>query len=140
MALTCRAVCRRVDIAASFKLPSVDVCLGANEAPGDAVRVRLSYSSNKGEDPYDTSTDEHSHANVLSVASDCLLWPRRILAVSRSLFVLHIERVLHFLRQCVEPPVRFNFMRGRMKCIGACCCSLVICSTAHSRAFLCVFH
>ena len=50
-ALTCRAVCRRVDIGASFKLPSVDVRLGANEAPGDAVRVRLSYSSNKGEDP-----------------------------------------------------------------------------------------
>jgi len=48
-ALTCRAVCRRADIVASFKLPSVDV--GANEAPGDAVRVRLSYSSTKGEDP-----------------------------------------------------------------------------------------
>jgi len=39
------------DIVASFKLPSVDVRLGPNEAPGDAVRVRLSYSSNKGEDP-----------------------------------------------------------------------------------------
>ena len=51
MALTCRAVCRRVDIVASFKLPSVDVRLGENEAPGDAVRVRLSSSSNKGEDP-----------------------------------------------------------------------------------------
>jgi len=50
-ALTCHAVCRRVDIVASFKLPSVDVRLGANEALGDAVRVRLSYSSNKGEDP-----------------------------------------------------------------------------------------
>jgi len=49
--LTCRAVCRHVDIVASFKLPSVDVRLGANEAPGDDVRVRLSYSSNKGEDP-----------------------------------------------------------------------------------------
>ena len=44
-------VCRGVDIVASFKLPSVDVRLGANEAPGDAVRVRLSYSSNKGEEP-----------------------------------------------------------------------------------------
>jgi len=33
-ALTCRAVCRRADIVASFKLPSVDVRLGANEAPG----------------------------------------------------------------------------------------------------------
>ena len=44
-ALTYRAVCRRVDIVASFKLPSVDVRLGANEAPGDAVRVRLSYAS-----------------------------------------------------------------------------------------------
>jgi len=51
VALTCRAVCRRVDIVASFKLPSVDVSLGENEAPGDAVRVRLSSSSNKGEDP-----------------------------------------------------------------------------------------
>jgi len=40
-----------VDIVTSFKLPSVDVRLGANEAPGDAVRVRLSSSSNKGEDP-----------------------------------------------------------------------------------------
>ena len=50
-ALTCRAVCRRIDIAASFKLPSVDVRLGANEAPGDAVLVRLSSSSNNGEDP-----------------------------------------------------------------------------------------
>ena len=50
-ALTCRAVCRRVDIVASFKLPSVDVRLGTNETPGDAVRVRLSYSSNKREDP-----------------------------------------------------------------------------------------
>ena len=52
-ALTWRAVCRRVDIpvVASFKLRSVDVRLGANEAPADAVRVRLSYSSNKGEDP-----------------------------------------------------------------------------------------
>ena len=39
---------RRVDIVASFKLRSVDVRLGANEAPGDAVRVRLSYSNNKG--------------------------------------------------------------------------------------------
>ena len=44
-------MCRHVDIVASFKLPSVDVRLGANEAPGDDVRVRLSYSSNKGEDP-----------------------------------------------------------------------------------------
>ena len=41
-------MCRRVDAVASFKLPSVDVRLGANEAPGDAVRVRLSSSSNKG--------------------------------------------------------------------------------------------
>ena len=49
--VTCRVVCRRVDIVASFKLPSVDVRLGANEAPGDAIRVRLSSSSNKGEDP-----------------------------------------------------------------------------------------
>ena len=47
------AVCRRVDIPvlASFKLRSVDVHLGANEAPADPVRVRLSYSSNKVEDP-----------------------------------------------------------------------------------------
>ena len=44
-------MCRRVDIVTSFKLPRVDVRLGANEAPGDAVHVRLSYSSNKGEDP-----------------------------------------------------------------------------------------
>ena len=44
-------MCRRVDIVASFKLPSVGVRLGANEAPGDAIRVRLSSSSNKGEDP-----------------------------------------------------------------------------------------
>ena len=46
-------MCRRVDIpvVAPFKLQSVDVRLGANEASGDAVRVRLSYSSNKGEDP-----------------------------------------------------------------------------------------
>ena len=50
-ALTCRAVCRRVDIVASFKLPSVDVRLGANEASGDAVRVRLSSSSDKWEEP-----------------------------------------------------------------------------------------
>jgi len=127
-ALTCRAVGRRVDIVVSFKLPSVDVRLGANEAPGDAIRVRLSYSSNKGEDPKDTSTDEHTRANVLRVTSDCLLWPHRILVVSRSLFVLRIERVLYFIRQSVEPPVRFNFRRGRMKWIGACCCALVICS------------
>jgi len=52
---------------------------------------------------------------VLRVASDCLLWPHRILVVSRSLFVRRIERVLYFLRQCVEPPVRFNFRWGRMK-------------------------
>ena len=44
-------MCRRVDIVASFKITSVDVRLGANEAPGDAVHVRQSYSSNKGEDP-----------------------------------------------------------------------------------------
>ena len=44
-------MCRRVDIAVSFKLPSVDVRLGANEAAGDAVRVTLSSSSHKGEDP-----------------------------------------------------------------------------------------
>ena len=50
-ALTCRVVCRRVDIAASLKLPSVDVRLGENEAPGDAVRVRLSSSSNKWGQP-----------------------------------------------------------------------------------------
>jgi len=50
--LTCRAVCRRVDdIIASFKLLSVDVRLGANEAPEYAVCVRLPSSSNKGEDP-----------------------------------------------------------------------------------------
>ena len=51
--LTCHAVCRRVDIpvVASFKLRSVDVRLGTNEAPEDALCVRLSYSSNKGEDP-----------------------------------------------------------------------------------------
>ena len=48
--LTYHAVCRRVEVA-SFKLPSVDVRLGANEAPKDAVRVRLSYYSNIGEDP-----------------------------------------------------------------------------------------
>ena len=70
---------------------------------------------------------------MLRVASDSLLWPHRI--VSRSLFVLRIERVLYFLRQCVEPPVRFNCRRGRMKSIGARCCALVICSTARSRAF-----
>ena len=40
-----------LNLASLFKLPSVDVHLGANEAPRDAVRVRLSYSSNKGEDP-----------------------------------------------------------------------------------------
>ena len=49
-ALTCRAVCRRVDRVTSFKLPSVDVRLGANEVPGDAVRVRLSSSSSNGEE------------------------------------------------------------------------------------------
>jgi len=72
---------------------------------------------------------------VLRVASDCLLWPHRVLVVSQSLFVLLIERVLCFLRQCVEPPVRFNFRWGRMKSIDACCCALVICSTARSCAF-----
>ena len=97
-ALTCHAVCRRVDTITSFKLPSADVRLGANEAPGAAVRVRLSYSSNKGEDPSDMSTGEHSRANVLCVASDCLLRPHRILVVSRPLFVLRIERVLYLLR------------------------------------------
>jgi len=61
----------------------------------------------------DTPTDEHSRANVLRAASDCL-WPHRILVVSRSVFVLRIERVLYFLRQCLEPPVRFNFRWGRM--------------------------
>ena len=79
-------MCRCVEIIALFKLPSVDVRLGANEATGDAVRVRLSSSSNKGEDPQDTPADEHSRANVL--------------------------RVLYFLRQCVEPPVRFNLGGG----------------------------
>jgi len=34
-----------------LKLNSTEVVARANEAPGDAVRVRLSYSSNKGEDP-----------------------------------------------------------------------------------------
>ena len=51
MALTCGAVCRRVDIVGSFKRPSVDVHFGANETPGDAVRVRRSSSSNKGGGP-----------------------------------------------------------------------------------------
>jgi len=32
-ALTCRAVCRRVDIVASFKLPSVDVRSGRMKHP-----------------------------------------------------------------------------------------------------------
>ena len=41
----------------------------------------------------------------------------------------------YFLRQWVEPPVRFHFRWGRMKLIGACCCAIVICSTARSRAF-----
>jgi len=36
-------------------------------------------------------TDEHSRADMLRVASNCLLWPHRILAVSRSLFVLRIQ-------------------------------------------------
>jgi len=40
-----------VDTVGLFKLPSVDVLLGANEAPGDAVNLRRSSSSNKGEDP-----------------------------------------------------------------------------------------
>ena len=44
-------MCRFVELVASFKLPSVDVRLLANEAPGNAVSVRLSSSSNKGEDP-----------------------------------------------------------------------------------------
>jgi len=56
--------------------------------------------------------DEHSRANVIRVASDCLLWPHHILVLSWSLFVLRIERILYFLRQCVEPPVRLNFRRG----------------------------
>ena len=51
MAFTCGAVCRRVDIVGSFKLPSVDVRLSANEAPGDSVRLRRSSSSNKWENP-----------------------------------------------------------------------------------------
>ena len=50
-ALTCGAVCRRVDTVDSFKLPIVDVRLGANEAPGDAVRLRRSSSGTKVEDP-----------------------------------------------------------------------------------------
>jgi len=82
--------------------------------------------------------DEHSRANVLRVASDCLLWPHRILVLSQSIYVLRVERVLYFLRQCVEPPVRFNFRRGRMKSFGAHCCTLEICSTACSRVF--TFH
>jgi len=52
-----------------------------------------------------TPTDEHSRANVLHVAFDCLLWSHRILVVGQSLFVRRIERVLYFLLQCVEPPV-----------------------------------
>ena len=51
MTITYGAACRLVDMVGSFKLPSVDVHLGANEAPGDAVRVRRSSSNNKGEDP-----------------------------------------------------------------------------------------
>jgi len=47
----CVQTCWHSSLVASFKLPSVGVCLGANEAPGDAIRVRLSSSSNKGEDP-----------------------------------------------------------------------------------------
>ena len=97
--------------------------------------MSLSHFSNKGEDPYDTPTDEHGRANVIRVVSDCLLWPHRILVLSRSFFVLRIERNLYFLRQCVEPPVRFNFRLGRMKLIGACCCAIVICSTVRSHAF-----
>ena len=93
----------------------MDVRLRANAAPGDAVRVRLSSSSNKGEDTYDTPTDERSRANVFRVASDCLLWPHCIVIVSWSRFVLRIERVLYFLRHSVEPPVRFNFRWRRMK-------------------------
>ena len=48
---------------------------------------------------------------------------------------IHLFMFVYFLRQCVEPPVRFNFRWGRMKWIGACCCALVICSTERSRAF-----
>jgi len=79
--------------------------------------VRRSSSSNKGGGPLrqPTPTDEHSRADVFRVASDCLLWPHRILVVRRSLLVLRIGRVLYFLRQCVEPPVRFNYRWGRMK-------------------------
>jgi len=108
-------VCRRVDVVGSFKLPSVDVRLGVNEAPCDVVRVRRSSSSNKGSGTLNTATDEHNRANVFRVASDCLLWPHRILAASRSLYVLRIDRALYFLRQYVEPPVRFDFRWGRMK-------------------------
>jgi len=63
------------------------------------------------------ATVEHSRANVFRVASNCLLWPHRIVVVSRSFFVLRINRVLCFFHQCVEFPVRLNFRRGRMKCI-----------------------
>jgi len=43
--------CVRVDIVGLFQLPSVDVRLGANEAPGDAVCAKRSSSSNKGGGP-----------------------------------------------------------------------------------------
>ena len=42
------AVVLLIDIIGSFKLPSLDMRLGANEAPGNAVSVRRSSCSNKG--------------------------------------------------------------------------------------------
>ena len=71
----------------------------------------MSYSSNKGEDPSDTSTDEHSRANMLRVGSDCLFVVAASYPCSESVTVLRIDRVFFSLRQCVEPPVRFNFRR-----------------------------
>ena len=82
--------------------------------------------------PICLATPKLHSATPFGVATHSL---RRPVIVSRSLFVLRIERVLYFLRQCVEPPVRFNFRWGRMKWIDAYCCALVICSTARSRAF-----
>jgi len=53
----------------------------ANEASGDAVRLTRSSCSNKRGGPLDTATDEHSRANVLRVAFNCVLWSDRMLVV-----------------------------------------------------------
>jgi len=128
-ALTCRAVCRHVDISAvaSFKLRSVDVRLGRMKHPRMLSVWGCRILVTKG------GPSRYAYGWTQS----CKCAPRYfwLLVVAASYPCIESVAFCASYRTCfvLPSPVRCNFRWGRMKSIGACCCTLVICSTSRSR-------